>query len=92
MTSCQIIVTSFSFFLFMANFELSESQIPDVYSVKLTFSLTVRFYLTKTENRTKKSLTQLSNIALSKGTTFAKKMLSFCKKMQTSAKLRGPWY
>ena len=30
-------------------------------SVKLTFSLTVTLYLTKTENRTKKSLTQLSH-------------------------------
>ena len=29
-------------------------------SVKLTFSLIVTFYLTKTENRTKKPLTQLS--------------------------------
>ena len=31
-------------------------------------------------------------IAMSKGTIFAKKMLSICKKMLTSAKLRGPWY
>ena len=29
--------------------------------IKLTFSLTVTFYLAKTENRTKKSLTQLSH-------------------------------
>ena len=36
-------------------------QKPDsrVQSVKLTFSLTVTFYLTKSENRTKKSLTEL---------------------------------
>ena len=35
-------------------------KIPDSQSAKLTFSLTVTCYLTKTENRTKKSLTQLS--------------------------------
>ena len=45
----------------MVNLEQSESWIPDALSVKLTFSLKVTFYLTKTENRTKKSLTQLSH-------------------------------
>ena len=61
MTSCWEIVTSLSFFQFMANLEPSRSQIPDAWSVKLTFSLTITFYLTKTENRTKKSLRQLSH-------------------------------
>ena len=56
MTSCRQIVTPLSFFRFVANFEQSGSRIPDAGSVKLTFSLTVTFYLTKTENRTKKSL------------------------------------
>ena len=41
-------------------------------SVKLTFSLKVTFYLTKTENRTRKCLAKLSTIALSKGTIFVK--------------------
>ena len=54
------IVTSLSFFQFKADLEQSGSQIPDALSVKLIFSLKVTFYLTKTENRTKKSLTQLS--------------------------------
>ena len=45
------------------------SRIPDAWSVKFTFSSTVTFYLTKTENRTKKSLTQLSY-----------HMLTFCTK------------
>ena len=35
-------------------------RIPDADSVKLTFSLTVTFYLTKRENITKKYFTQLS--------------------------------
>ena len=59
MTSCQEIMTSLSFFQFMTYLEYSGSENPDVWSVKLTFSLIVSFYLTKAENRTKKSLTQL---------------------------------
>ena len=60
MTSGRQIVTSLSFFGYMANLEQSGSRIPDTRSVRLTFSLTVTFYLTKTEDRTKKYLTQLS--------------------------------
>ena len=60
MTSCQQIVTSFSFFRFMVNLEQSASRIPEVWSVKLIFSLIAIFYLTKTENKTKKYLTQIS--------------------------------
>ena len=41
-------------------FGATGSRIPDTWSVKHTFSLIVPFYVTKTENRTKKSLTQLS--------------------------------
>ena len=61
MTSCRKIVTSLSFFQFMANLEQSESQIPDAETVKIMFFLIVTFDLTKTENRTKISLTQLSH-------------------------------
>ena len=53
MASCRQIVTSLSFL------EQSGSRIPEAWSVKFTFSLTVTFYLTQNENRTKKSLTQL---------------------------------
>ena len=60
MTSSRQIVTSLSFFRFMTNLEQSGSQISDAWSVKLTFLLTETFYLTKTENRTKKSLKQIS--------------------------------
>ena len=60
-TSCREIVTPLSFFQFMANFEQSGSRIPDVQHVKLIFSLIATFYLRKTENRTKKSLTQHSH-------------------------------
>ena len=49
-----------SFFQFMANLEQFGSRILDAESVKLIFSLIVTFYITKTENRTKKSLTKLS--------------------------------
>ena len=40
----------------MANLEQSRSRIVNVQYVKLTFSLTVTFYLTKTEKRAKVSI------------------------------------
>ena len=46
-----------SFFQFMANLEITGSRIADALPVKITFPLIVTFYLTKTESRTKKSLT-----------------------------------
>ena len=55
-----MLVTSLSVLQFMANLEQCGSRIPDVQSVKHRFSLAVFFNLTKTENRTKKSQTQLS--------------------------------
>ena len=51
-------------FQFLAYLEQSGSGIPDVESVKLTFSLTITFYLPKSENRTKKSLTQSPDYCL----------------------------
>ena len=54
----------------MADLEPFRSHILDAWSVILIFSLIATFYITKTENRTKKSLAQLSN--LSKDTIFAK--------------------
>ena len=54
----------------MADLEPSRSHILDAWSVILIFSLIATFYITKTENRTKKSLAQLSS--LSKDTIFAK--------------------
>ena len=61
MTLCWQIVMPLSFFRFMVNLEQSGSRIPDAQSVKLRFSIIATFYRTKTENRTKKSLTQLSH-------------------------------
>ena len=58
--SCQKFVTTLSFFRFMANLEQSGSRIPETQSVKFIFSLKVTFYPTKTENRTKNYVTQLS--------------------------------
>ena len=65
-TNCDIIVI---FFRFMINLEQPGSRTPGALSVKRMFSLIVTFYLTKTENRRKRSHT----IALTKDTTFAKK-------------------
>ena len=55
------IVTSLSLFQFMANLEQSGGRILDAYPIKLLFSLTVTFYFSKTENKTKLSSTQLSH-------------------------------
>ena len=60
MMSCQQIVTSLPFFWFITTLHPPQSWIPVAWSIKLTFSLTIPFYLTKTKNRTKKSLTDLS--------------------------------
>ena len=49
------------FLQFIANLQQSGNQILNAQPVKLTFSLIVTFYLLKTENRTKKSLSQLSH-------------------------------
>ena len=59
LTSCRKIVMSLSFFGSLANLEQSGGRIAETESAKVTFSVVVTFCLTKTENRTKKSLTQL---------------------------------
>ena len=46
-------------FGFLANLEHSGGRIPNTESAKVIFSLIVTFCLTKTANRTKKSLSQL---------------------------------
>ena len=58
-------------FPLLADLELSGSQIPDASFAKLTLSITIILYLTKTENRNKKY--QGSAIALNKGSIFIKK-------------------
>ena len=59
--SCRKIVTSLSFFGFLANLDQFGGRIPDTESANVMFSVTVTFCFTKTEKRTKKSLTQLSH-------------------------------
>ena len=54
-------MTLLSFFGFLAKLDQSGGRIPDTESVEAMFSVTVNFFLTKTENRNKKSLTQLSH-------------------------------
>ena len=59
-TSKNLKMTSLPFFQFMANLNQFGSWIPSDQSVKLKFLLTVTSYLTKTENRTKESATQVT--------------------------------
>ena len=55
--NCEVI----AIFGFLTNLEQSGDRIPDTEAAKIIFSVIVTFFLTKTENRTKKSLTQLSH-------------------------------
>ena len=50
MTSCRKVMTSLSFFGFLANLERSGGWIPEAESAKFMFSLTVDFCVTKNEN------------------------------------------
>ena len=82
-------MTSLSFFGLLANLEQSGGRIPDTESTKVMFSVVVTFYLKNNENRTKKSLTQLSHYLLLVKVLFWTKNNNFLQKMLTSAKLRG---
>ena len=55
------IVTYCLFFGYLANWEQSGAQISDTESSKVMFAVRAIFFLTKTKNRTKKYLTQLSH-------------------------------
>ena len=79
MTSCQQIVTSLSYFHFMADLHLDSNKVivNENVSIKLKFSLTIMFYFTKTESKTKKSLTQLSYYCFEYRYYFCQKMLTF---------------
>ena len=90
LTSHQEIMTSLSFFGLLANLEQSGGRIPDTESTKVMFSVVVTFYLKNNENRTKKSLTQLSHYLLLVKVLFWTKNNNFLQKMLTSAKLRWP--
>ena len=90
LTSCRKIVTSLSFFGFLANLEQSGGRIPYTESAEVMFSVIVTFCHTKTQNRTKNLKHSSNNIAFSKGTFSDKKCYFFCKKMLTLAKLRRP--
>ena len=60
MTLCQQILTFLSFFYLWPICSHLEKQISEVWSEKLIFSLIITFHLTKSENGTKKTLTQFS--------------------------------
>ena len=90
-TSKNLKVTSLPFFQFMANLNQFGSWIPSDQSVKLKFLLTVTSYLTKNENRTKESATQVTLLLWGK-VLFFPKIADFLQKTPTSAKIWEPWY
>ena len=81
-------MTPLTFFQFIAHLEQSGSLIPGAWSVKLTFLLIVVFYLQKMKTELKNLSQNSDNIALRKGTTFAKKAVF----LQKSAGTRVSWY
>ena len=87
MSSCRQILTSLSFFGSLASLKQSRSRIPDAWSVRLTFLVTVTFYLTKAENRTKISPSQFSYYCFELRYYFCQKCC-FLQKMLTSTKIR----
>ena len=72
-TSCRKIMTSLSFFGFLANLEQSGGRIPDAESAKIMFSVIGTFCLAKTETELKNLQHSSHTIALSKSTFLDKK-------------------
>ena len=85
MTSCRQIVTSLSFFRFMANLEQYASRVRDV---KLKIFINSNFYLKKTENKTKKTLTQLSHYCFELRYYFCQKMIIILQKNADISKVK----
>ena len=81
-------MTSLSFFRFFANLEKSGDQISDTESAKVMFSVIGIFCLTKTENRTKKSQTQLSHYSIELR-YFLDKNANFLQKNADISKIKG---
>ena len=79
MTSCWQIVTSLSFFQFMANLQSFGKWIPDAWSIKLAFSLSSLFIFQNLKTELK-ILTQLSNYFFEYRYYFWQKILIFCEK------------
>ena len=80
------------FFQFMATLKQSGSHISNAWSVILTFSLVVTFYLTKSENRTKNVLTQILCCCFEyRYYFFVKKCWTFANKCWHQQK-RESWY
>ena len=89
LTSCRKIVKSLLVFGFLVNLEQSGGRIPDTESAKVMFSVKVTFFLTKTENRTKKSLTQRLTLLLGVKVLFWSKNATFLQKNADISKIRG---
>ena len=71
-------------FLIYDQFGAIQKQDPERIVWKLTLTLTVIFYFTKAENRTKTSRAQVSHNCLSKGTIFA--IIFWCNSTNTDSR------
>ena len=82
-------MTPLSFFGFLTNLEQSGGRILDIESAKVMFSVIVPFCLAKTENRTKKPLTQFSRYCFEEICFFGIKALFFLQKNADYSKIKG---
>ena len=82
--SCWKIMTALSFFRLMVDLEQSGTRIPKTWSKISTLSLKAAFYLTKSENRTWKALTQLSYYCFEYRYYFCQKCWVLSKKVNMS--------
>ena len=87
LTSCQKIKTSLVFIGFLAKLDQSIGQTSDTVSAKVMLSVIVTFCLTKTENRTEKSLTKSLISPLGKG-TFSDKNAIFLQRDADISKIK----
>ena len=82
-------MTSLSLFGFLVNLEQFGGRIPDTESAKVMFSVIANVFLTKTVNKTKKSLTKLSHYCFELRYFFRQKTLFFLQKNADISKNKG---
>ena len=84
MASCWQIMTPSSFFQLIVDLKQSRTRISGTWSIISTFLFIATFYFTKTENRIRKSVTQLSYYPIKKRFYFYQECWFFAKNADIS--------
>ena len=87
-----VISTNYIFFQVMPDFQPSGSQILELCSIKFTFSLTITFFITNLKTKIKNLSREAVLLLIWIKVQFLTKMMIFCIKLVTSAKLKLKWY